>query len=58
MTELPRLRQKVNEVMFPREAKWRVLIFKVLLNRETMELEQINLTTMTEEAISFDLQTV
>jgi len=58
MTELPRLRQKVNEVMFPREAKWCVLLFKVLLNLETMELQQINLTTMTEEAISFDLQTV
>jgi len=46
MTELSRLTQKVNEVMFPREAKWRVLLFKVLLNRETKELQPIyrNLT--------------
>jgi hypothetical protein len=58
MTELPGLRQKVNEVMFPREAKWRVLLFNVCLNQETMELQQINLTAMTEEAVSSDLQTV
>jgi hypothetical protein len=58
MTELPGLRLKVNEVMFPREAKWRVLLFKFWLNRETMELQQINLITMTEEAISSDLQTI
>jgi hypothetical protein len=44
--------------MFSREAKWGVLLFKVWLNRETMELQQINLITMTEEAISSDLQTV